>query len=119
MTTRLYDTRNFGEPLAIFKSELSSVRCLRFSHDSSLLAMGESADYVHLVDLSQSFSIADEAIQGQSIDFFGEVSGLSWSLDDEFLFIGTADPIYGSILEFERTPRDKAFLDWETLYLLS
>jgi hypothetical protein len=38
----------------------------------------------------------------QEIDFFGEISGISFSPDTESLFIGVWDRTYGSLLDYGR-----------------
>ena len=106
LTTRLYDVRNFSEPFLTIPSELAAVRSLKFNFSGTLLALAESVDYVRLLDLSCSLNSQNLVLQ--SIDFFGEVSGVSWTPDDQFLYIGTADTTYGSILEFEKSSVHKS-----------
>ena len=46
----------------------------------------------------------------QEIDFFGEISGVSFSPDTESLFIGVWDRTYGSLLQYNRC-RNYTYLD--------
>ncbi len=105
LTTRIYDARKWSEPLCILASELAAIRSCQFNSSGSYLALAESVDYVHLVDM---LTLSQEP-QGQTIDFFGEVAGIAWSPDDSFFYIGTSDATYGSVLEFESSCRGD---DW-------
>lgn len=57
---------------------------MRFTSDGQYMAMAETCDFVHVYDVKQDFANAQE------IDFFGDVSGISFSPDTESLFIGVA-----------------------------
>ena len=48
--------------------------------------------------------------KSQEIDFFGEITGISFSPDTESLFIGVQDETYGSLLEYNRR-HDFFYLD--------
>ncbi|GMP64862.1 hypothetical protein CsSME_00025927 [Camellia sinensis var. sinensis] len=61
-------------------------------------------DFVHVYDTKSGYE------KEQEIDFFGEISGMSFSPDTESLFIGVWDRTYGSLLEFGRR-RNYTFLD--------
>ncbi|KAL6204205.1 hypothetical protein ACLB2K_021473 [Fragaria x ananassa] len=54
------------------------------------------ADFVHVYDVKSGYE------KEQEIDFFGEISGISFSPDTESLFIGVWDRTYGSLLEYGR-----------------
>ena len=41
----------------------------------------------------------------QEIDIFGEVSGISFSPCGDSLFVGIADRVYGSMMQFRRSRR--------------
>ncbi|EEF30624.1 hypothetical protein RCOM_0302160 [Ricinus communis] len=56
--------------------------------------MAEPADFVHVYDVKSGYE------REQEIDFFGEISGVSFSPDIEALFIGVWDRTYGSLLEY-------------------
>ncbi|KAJ3183676.1 hypothetical protein HDU85_002105 [Gaertneriomyces sp. JEL0708] len=129
MTVRLYDTRFLAsdKTLAVLGSRMGAVRSLRFDETGRFLVWAEPADFVHVTNLS---GVADaELVSGgegqdhswisrvsndghrkddtlyssQLFDFFGEISGVSFTPDAEGLYVGIADPKYGSILEFERS----------------
>ncbi|ONK81982.1 uncharacterized protein A4U43_C01F34900 [Asparagus officinalis] len=46
------------------------------------MAMAEPADFVHVFDVNSGYQ------QEQELDFFGEISGMSFSPDTEALFVG-------------------------------
>lgn len=58
------------------------------------MAMAEPADFVHVFDVKNGYE------QEQEIDFFGEISGLSFSPDTESLFIGVGVHGVSGLLEF-------------------
>ena len=45
----------------------------------------------------------------QTVDIFGEVSGLSFSPDAGTLFVAIADPTYGSLLQLDRVGGEGRF----------
>lgn len=75
---------------------MGAIRALRFTSDGRFLAMAEPADFVHIFDSHTDYQ------QGQEIDLFGEIAGISFSPDTEALFVGISDRTYGSLLEFNR-----------------
>ncbi|XP_068480057.1 uncharacterized WD repeat-containing protein C2A9.03 isoform X4 [Phaseolus vulgaris] len=95
-TCRLWDIRNLSQSLAVLKGRMGAIRALRFTSDGRFLAMAEPADFVHIFDSHSGY------VQGQEIDLFGEIAGISFSPDTEALFVGIADRTYGSLLEFAR-----------------
>ncbi|KAH0859703.1 hypothetical protein HID58_087964 [Brassica napus] len=103
-TCRIWDTRKTSESVAVLKGNLGSVRSIRFTSDGWYIAMAEPADFVHIYDTTTGYK------KEQEIDFFGEISGISFSPDTESLFIGVWDRTYGSLLEYGRT-RDYSYLD--------
>lgn len=66
--------------------------------------MAEPADFVHVFDVDSGYE------KEQEIDFFGEISGMSFSPDTESLFIGVWDRTYASLLELGRR-REYSYLD--------
>jgi len=66
--------------------------------------MAEPADFVHVYDAKNGYE------KEQEIDFFGEISGVSFSPDTEALYIGVWDRTYGSLLEYGRC-RNYSYLD--------
>ncbi|XP_027359093.1 uncharacterized WD repeat-containing protein C2A9.03 isoform X1 [Abrus precatorius] len=95
-TCRLWDIRNPSESIAVLKGRMGAIRALKFTSDGRFLAMAEPADFVHIFDSHSGY------VQGQEIDLFGEIAGVSFSPDTEALFVGIADRTYGSLLEFIR-----------------
>ncbi|KAL2339887.1 hypothetical protein Fmac_007827 [Flemingia macrophylla] len=103
-TCRLWDIRNLSQSMAVLKGRMGAIRALRFTSDGQFLAMAEPADFVHVFDSHCGY------VQGQEIDLFGEIAGISFSPDTEALFVGIADRTYGSLLEFIRK-RHNYYLD--------
>ncbi len=86
MTTRLYDARNTSLPVAIYGANLGAIRSVRFSEGGRYLATAEPADFVHIFDMKEPLKI-------QTLDFFGEISGISFAGDS--FFVGNADNTVG------------------------
>ncbi|XP_058761509.1 uncharacterized WD repeat-containing protein C2A9.03-like isoform X2 [Vicia villosa] len=95
-TCRLWDVRNLSQSLAVLKGRIGAIRGLRFTSDGRFLAMAEPADFVHVFDSQSGYA------RSQEIDIFGEIAGICFSPDTEALFVGVADRMYGSLLEFTR-----------------
>lgn len=95
-TCRVWDIRNLSKSLTVLKSHLGAVRSIRFSSDGRFMATAEPADFVHVYDVSTGYH------HEQELDFFGEISGLSFSPDSEAVFVGVWDRTYGSLLQFNR-----------------
>lgn len=103
-TCRVWDIRNLSQSVAVLKGNLGAIRSTRYTSDGKYMAMAEPADFVHVYDVSNGYETEQE------IDFFGEISGISFSPDTEALFIGVWDRTYGSLLEFGRR-RNYSYLD--------
>eukprot|EP00262_Sarcandra_glabra_P007211 TRINITY_DN1986_c0_g2_i2.p1 TRINITY_DN1986_c0_g2~~TRINITY_DN1986_c0_g2_i2.p1 ORF type:complete len:174 (-),score=20.32 TRINITY_DN1986_c0_g2_i2:214-735(-) len=103
-TCRIWDARNLSKSVAVLKGNLGAIRSIRFTSDGQFMAMAEPADFVHIYDTKNSYG------KEQEIDFFGEISGMSFSPDTESLFIGVWDRTYGSLLQYRRC-RDYSYLD--------
>jgi WD40 repeat protein len=101
-TTRLWDIRRPGSALATLPATMGSIRACRFSADGNTLAVAEPADFVHLYDVRGGLC------EGQDVDFFGEISGISFSPDSSALFVGIPDPMYNSVLCFRKVRRSSA-----------
>ncbi|KAI9122620.1 hypothetical protein K1719_006460 [Acacia pycnantha] len=95
-TCRVWDVRNMSKSVAVLKGNLGAIRSIRFTSDGQFMAMAEPADFVHIYDAKQGFE------KEQEIDFFGEISGVSFSPDTESLYIGVWDRTYGSLLQYNR-----------------
>ncbi|KAL2473572.1 Transducin/WD40 repeat-like superfamily protein [Forsythia ovata] len=103
-TCRVWDARNLSKSVAVLKGNLGAIRSIRFTSDGQFMAMAEPADFVHIYDVKNGYE------KEQEIDFFGEVSGVSFSPDTESLFIGVWDRTYGSLLQYNRS-RNYSYLD--------
>ncbi|WJX23105.1 hypothetical protein P8452_12348 [Trifolium repens] len=98
-TCRIWDIRNMGNNLHLLKGNMGGICSINFTSDGELMAMAESADFVHIFDTKQHYENA------QVIDFFGEVSGLSFSPDTQSLFIGVEpeqDMIGSTLLWYDK-----------------
>ncbi|KAK8940845.1 hypothetical protein KSP39_PZI010403 [Platanthera zijinensis] len=95
-TCRLWDRRNLSNSVAVFRGNLGAIRSIRFSSDGRFMAMAEPADFVHIFDVAGGYN------KRQELDFFGEISGMSFSPDTESLFVGIWDRTYGSLLHYTR-----------------
>lgn len=95
-TCRVWDIRNLSKPVAVLKGNLGATRSIRFSADGQFMVVAEPADFVHVYSTKADYK------KRQEIDFFGEISGVSLSPDDESLYIGIWDRTYGSLLQYNR-----------------
>ncbi|KAJ3694705.1 hypothetical protein LUZ60_000082 [Juncus effusus] len=95
-TCRVWDLRNLTKPTCSLRGNIGAIRSLRFSSDGKFMAAAEPADFVHVFDVQSGFE------KRQEIDFFGEISGISFSPDTEGLFVGVWDRTYGSLLQYGR-----------------
>ncbi|KAI3686123.1 hypothetical protein L1987_79795 [Smallanthus sonchifolius] len=103
-TCRVWDVRNLSKSVTALKGNIGAIRSIRYSSDGRFMAMAEPADFVHVFDVKSGYE------KEQEIDFFGEISGTSFSPDTESLFIGVWDRTYGSLLELGRR-RNNFYLD--------
>ncbi|KAM6545740.1 hypothetical protein CsatB_026476 [Cannabis sativa] len=95
-TCRVWDIRNLSSSVAVLKGNLGAARSIRFSADGQFMVVAEPADFVHVYSTSADYK------KRQEIDFFGEISGVSLSPDDESLYIGIWDRTYASLLQYNR-----------------
>lgn len=103
-TCRIWDVRNLSKSVTALKGNLGAIRSIRYTSDGRFMAMAEPADFVHVFDVNSGYQ------KEQEVDFFGEISGVSFSPDTESLFVGVWDRTYGSLLEFGRR-REYSYLD--------
>ncbi|CAO3653293.1 unnamed protein product [Cunninghamella echinulata] len=101
-TTMLYDIRQLSTPLHTLGANVGGVRSLHFSNDGKYLAMAEPIDFVHIFQ-THNYE------KSQVIDFFGEISGVSFTPDDQALFIANNDERTGGISEFQRLHQHKIY----------
>ncbi|KAL8753584.1 MAG: hypothetical protein Q9184_005376, partial [Pyrenodesmia sp. 2 TL-2023] len=98
---QIYDLRNskvpvrrWRNPVQTLAAEIGGVRTLAFSPQGSgppVLVMAESADFIHVVD-GVGFD------KEQSIDFFGEVAGVSFEPEGQRFWVGVGDPDVGGLM---------------------
>ncbi|KAF6159341.1 hypothetical protein GIB67_032112 [Kingdonia uniflora] len=81
-TCRVWDTRYLSKSVSVFKGNLGAVRSIRFTFDGQFMATAELADFVHVYNAKNGYDKQHE------IDFFGKISGVSFSPDTDSLFIG-------------------------------
>lgn len=103
-TCRVWDIRNLSKSVAALRGNLGAIRSIRFTSDGRFMAMAEPADFVHVFDVGSGYN------KQQELDFFGEISGISFSPDTEALFVGVWDRTYGSLLQYNRR-RNYSYLD--------
>ncbi|XP_068664731.1 uncharacterized WD repeat-containing protein C2A9.03-like [Aristolochia californica] len=95
-TCRVWDVRKLSASTAVLKGNLGAVRSIRYSSDGQFMAVAEPADFVHIYNAKMDY------MKRQEIDFFGEISGVSMSPDDESIFIGVWDRTYSSLLQYNK-----------------
>ena len=95
-TCRIWDSRNLSKAVHVLRGNLGAIRSIRFTSDGQFMSMAEPADFVHIYDVKSDYN------RRQELDFFGEISGTSFSPDTDMLFVGVWDRVYGSLLQFGR-----------------
>lgn len=95
-TCRVWDIRNLSKSTDVLRGNIGAIRSVRFTSDGQFMAMAEPADFVHVFDVQSGYN------KHQELDFFGEISGVSFSPDTEALFVGVWDRTYGSLLQYRR-----------------
>lgn len=95
-TSQIWDARNLSKSVAVLKGNLGAIRSIHYTSDGQYMAMAEPADFVHVYDVKNGYE------KEQEINFFGEISGVSFSPDTEALYVGVCDRTYGSLLELSR-----------------
>ncbi|WVZ73912.1 hypothetical protein U9M48_022165 [Paspalum notatum var. saurae] len=103
-TCRIWDMRNLSKSVHVLRGNLGAIRSIRFTSDGRFMSMAEPADFVHLYDVKSDYN------KRQELDFFGEISGTSFSPDTDALFVGVWDRTYGSLLQFGRL-YNQSYLD--------
>ncbi|KAL8852915.1 MAG: hypothetical protein Q9221_002291 [Calogaya cf. arnoldii] len=105
---QIYDMRNWRRPIQTLLAEIGGVRSLAFSPAGSsgkpVLLMAESADFVHIVDASDGMFA-----KKQTVDFFGEIAGVTFDESGDRFWAGVADPDFGGLMEFEREKKRERF----------
>jgi len=93
-TCRVWDLRYPGTSVRCLGSILGAVRCAKFSNDGKWLAFSEPADFIHVYK-TDTFETC------QVIDFFGNVSGISFTPDSSQLSISLVDTMFGCLVDFK------------------
>jgi WD40 repeat protein len=94
-TTRIWDLRMF-KTVHCLSGRMGSVRSLKYSHDGTMLAAAECADFVHIYDTKSGYD------REQLLDMFGEISGISFTPESDHFYMGIYDRAYRSLAEFSR-----------------
>lgn len=111
-TCRVYDLRNPGSALHVFKTKLGkAIRSMQFDSSGRFLVFAEEMDYISIYDVQSQFK------DGQVISMWGEISGLG--ITDgadgigQTITIGNFDRTVGGIFQFQRDvpgPIDNDFI---------
>ncbi|RZR74474.1 hypothetical protein BHM03_00037315 [Ensete ventricosum] len=102
---KVWDVRNLSKSVAVLRGNLGAIRSIRFTSDGQFMAMAEPADFVHIFDVGSGYN------KQQELDFFGEISGISFSPDTEALFYvgllyACASSVYGPSGRGNRVRKD-------------
>jgi WD40 repeat protein len=95
-TCRIWDARNLSKSVAVLRGNIGAIMSVRYTSDGKFLAMAELADFIHIFDVESGYN------KKQELDFFGEITGMSFSPDTEALFVGVHDRTYSSLLQYSR-----------------
>ncbi|KAG2243249.1 hypothetical protein Bca52824_094906 [Brassica carinata] len=52
-TSRVWDTRNLSQSVAVLKGNLGAIRSICYTSDGKYMAMAEPADFIHVYDVSK------------------------------------------------------------------
>lgn len=115
MQIKIWDARKWTNirgdpyPLATIAADMAGVRKLKFSPGGSgrrVLVAAEPADFVSIID-AETFNTK------QTLNFFGEISGVDFTNDGQDLIIANSDGMRGGIMEFERCDFASAVQLWD------
>ncbi|KAG6005196.1 hypothetical protein E4U21_000325 [Claviceps maximensis] len=98
---RWCNSSGISTPLCTIRSEMASIRGLRFSPLGSgrpILVAAEEADFVNFID-------AKTFCSKQTLDVFGEIGGVSFTNEGQSLSILCCDTHRGGLLQLERCGR--------------
>jgi hypothetical protein len=73
---------------------MEAIRCIRYTSDGKFMAMPESAAFLHIFDVASGY------MRRQEVEFFGNISGISFSPDTESLFLGAKAGNNNNLMEF-------------------
>ncbi|KAF2432932.1 WD40 repeat-like protein, partial [Tothia fuscella] len=94
----VWDARNWSKPLGDIANETSHTTSLHFSPLGSgkrLLIAAESADIVNVID-------ANTYSSKQVLPFFGDIAGVSISVDGSQLLVANGDRKFGGLITYQR-----------------
>jgi WD40 repeat protein len=98
-TVRIWDIRK--GLVHTLGGKMAPIRSVTYNFDGSLLAASEAADFAHIYDTISDYR------REQTIDFFGEVSGISFSPCGSTFYLGIHDQTYYGLMEFEKFQHNK------------
>ncbi|KAG0177705.1 hypothetical protein DFQ29_004517 [Apophysomyces sp. BC1021] len=88
-TTRIYDIRYASKAVHVLGAKAGAIRSLKYSSNGAYLAAAaEHIDFVHVYDTTAYES-------SQVIDMFGEISGISFTPDNQALYVANTDEQVG------------------------
>jgi WD40 repeat protein len=93
-SARIFDIRKLDQSLHTLVGVMAPIRSVKFSPCGSLFTMMEADDFVHIFNTKSDFK------ESQVIDFFGEISGITFDPDGHNFYIGCAGNENGGIFEF-------------------
>jgi hypothetical protein len=56
---------------------MAAIRCIRYTSDGKFMAMSKNADFLHIFDVTSGY------MRRQEVEFFSDVSSISFSPDPE------------------------------------
>jgi hypothetical protein len=83
---------------------MAAIRCIRYTSHGKFMAMSESADFLHIFDVASGY------MRRQEVEFFGDISSISFSPDPETLFLDAKAGNNNCLMEFHRQ-RDFSYLN--------
>jgi WD40 repeat protein len=86
-TCRVWDIRNLSKSVAVLHGNMAAMRCIHYTSDGKFMVMSESTDFLHIFDVASGY------MRRKEVEFYGEVSGMSFSPDSETLFLARTSGI--------------------------
>jgi len=96
-TCRIWDLRKSEEAVNILQAHIGTVCSLSYSRSGSYLVVAENVDFVNIYDTTNNYESM------QVIDFFGEVTGMSFDGEDgDSLFFGVMLDGRNGVFEYNK-----------------
>jgi WD40 repeat protein len=95
-SARIYDIRKPESSTHVLGARMAAIRSVRFSPSGDCLAVMEMTDFVTFYNATTSFN------HSTTLDFFGECSGVDFSPNGEYAYVGCAEAERGGIIEMKR-----------------